>query len=191
MIAERMGKDDREFELTEEHADMLRDLNTYFPKLMNYLWEDPKIVESILKYSDIKELKEDLASFCSNNFYENILSTYYIEDNLMYLLALLLQDEINKLNDVNDCELFLKDSASGYLLEELIKKSDIQAFFKTIIFNDIENLEINYSSLRFRFKVINLRDDYIIQKRKEPKSKKKTKKDEGYIKYMRDSVDNV
>ena len=191
MISERTGKDDREFELTEEHSDMLRDLNTYFPKLMNYLWEEPKIVASILKYSDIKELKEDLAPFFANNFYENILSTYYIEDNLMYLLSILLQDEINKLNDIDNCESFLKDTACGYLLEELIKKSDIQAFFKTIIFNDIENLEINYSSLRFRFKVINLRDDYIIQKRKEPKNKKKAKKDEGYIKYMRDSIDNV
>ena len=190
MIAERTGKDDREFELTEENSDMLRDLKTYFPKLMNYLWEEPKIVASILKHSDIKELKEDLAPFFANNFYENTISTYYIEDNLMYLLTLLLQDEINKLNSINDSESFLRDTACGYLLEELRKKSDIQAFFKNIIFNDVENLEINYSSLRFRFKVMNLRDDYIMQKRKDPKSKKKSKKDEGYIKYMRDSVDN-
>ena len=190
MIAERTGKDDREFELTEENSDMLRDLKTYFPKLMNYLWEEPKIVASILKHSDIKELKEDLAPFFANNFYENTISTYYIEDNLMYLLTLLLQDEINKLNSINDSESFLRDTACGYLLEELRKKSDIQAFFKNIIFNDVENLEINYSSLRFRFKVMSLRDDYIMQKRKDPKSKKKSKKDEGYIKYMRDSVDN-
>ena len=191
IIAERTLKDDREFELTEEHSDMLRDLNTYFPKLMNYLWEEPKIVAAVLKYSEPKDLKEDLAPFFANNFYENILSTYYIEDNLMYLLTLLLQDEINKLKDINDSESFLKDSACGYLLEELRKKSDIQAFFKTIIFNDVENLEINYSSLRFKFKVISLRDDYIMERKKEPKSRKKSKKDEGYIKYMRDSVDNT
>ena len=190
MIAERTGKDDREFELTEQNSDMLRDLKTYFPKLMNYLWEEPKIVASILKHSDIKELKEDLAPFFANNFYENTLSTYYIEDNLMYLLTLLLQDEINKLNDINNSESFLRDTACGYLLEELRKKSYIQAFFKNIIFNDVENLEINYSSLRFRFKVISLRDDYIMQKRRDTKTKKKSKKDEGYIKYMRDSVDN-
>ena len=190
IISERTIKEDREFELIDEHSDMLRDLNTYFPKLVNYLWEEPKIVALVLKHSDTKELKDDLAPFFANNFYENILSTYYIEDNLMYLLTLLLKDEINQLNNINDSESFLKESACGFLLEELRKKSDIQAFFKNIIFNDVENLEINYSSLKFGFKVSRLRDDYIIQRRKEPKSKKKAKKDEGYIKYMRDSVDN-
>ena len=37
MIAERMKKDERKFELVEDQSELLRDLNTYLPKLMNYL----------------------------------------------------------------------------------------------------------------------------------------------------------
>ena len=36
----------------------------------------------------------------------------------MYLLTLLLKDEINQLNNINDSESFLKESACGFLLEK-------------------------------------------------------------------------
>ena len=78
IIAERTGKDDRKFELVEEQGELLRDLNTYLPKLMNYLWEQPKIVVGIIKNADENNLKEYLAPFFTNNFYENILSSYYM-----------------------------------------------------------------------------------------------------------------
>ena len=82
-----MGKDDRQFELIEDKGEILRDLFTYFPKLMNYLWESPKIVALIIQNTNTKDVKEYLAPFFANNFYENILSSSYIEDNLMYLLG--------------------------------------------------------------------------------------------------------
>ena len=81
-----------------------------------------------------------------NYFYENILSSYYIEDNLMYLLTLLLKNEINKMKYCNYPDMFLDEhSICKYLLNELRKKSDIQGFFKTIIYEVVENLEIKYS----------------------------------------------
>ena len=175
MIAERRGKDDRRFELVEDQGELLRDLNTYLPKLMNYLWEQPKIVAAVIKNSDIANLKEYLAPFLANNFYENILSSYYIEDNLMYVLTILLEDEINNLTNINQESIFLNDTPCGCLLEELRRKNDIQAFFKTIIFNEIENLEVNYSSWKFNFKISNLTDDYRRQS-VELKKKKKSKK---------------
>ena len=182
MIAERRGKDDRRFDLVEDQGELLRDLNTYLPKLMNYLWEQPKIVAAVIKNSDITNLKEYLAPFLANNFYENILSSYYIEDNLMYVLTILLEDEINNLTNINQESIFLNDTPCGCLLEELRRKNDIQAFFKTIIFNEIENLEVNYSSWKFNFKISNLTDDYRRQS-VELKKKKKVKKDEGYLKF--------
>ena len=176
MIAERMGKDDRKYELVEEQSEFLRDLNTYLPKLMYYLWEQPKIVASVIKNCDINDLKEHLAPLIANNFYENILSSYYIEDNLMYVLTLLLEDEINNLTNIEQEDIFLNESNCGCLLEELRRKNDIQAFFKKIIYNDIENLEVNYSSWRINFNISKLTDDYKRQSIKELKLKKASSK---------------
>ena len=158
MIEERMKKDERIFELVEDQSELLLDLNTYLPKLMNYLWDQPKVVASVIKNADIKDLKEYLAPFLANNFYENILSSYYIEDNLMYVLTMLLEDEINNLKNINQENNFLNDTPCGCVLEELRRKNDIQGFFKTIIFNGVEDLE--YFSDRFTFNITSLNEDY-------------------------------
>ena len=189
MIAERTMKDDRDYELVEK-TDFLRDLNTYFPKLMSYLWDQPTIVAKIIENADSNDLKEQIAPLFANNFYENILSTYYIEDNLMYLLSLLLRDEISQLNNINQSENFLKYTPCGYVLEELKRKSDIQAFFKTIIFDDVQKLEVNHSGYRFKFKISNLKEDYINEKAKNIKNKKPPKKeDDEYLKFSGDTQD--
>ena len=119
MIAERMKKDERKFELVEDQSELLRDLNTYLPKLMNYLWDQPKVVAAVIKNAEIKDLKEYLAPFLANNFYENILSSYYIEDNLMYVLTMLLEDEINNLKNITQENNFLNNTPCGCILEEL------------------------------------------------------------------------
>ena len=190
IISERTRKDDRIYELVEDQIEYLRDLNTYLPKFMIYLWEQPKIVSFIINHSDINELKEHLAPFFANNFYENILSPYYIEDNLMYVLTLLLQEEINNLNNINQSDNFLNNTPCGCLLEELRRKNDIQSFFKTIIFDDVQNLEVNYSSTRLKFKINNLNDDF--KKRiKQLKNHKIKNKDEYYTKSDSDSLYSI
>ena len=98
---QRLGRDNRLLKICENDGEILRDLNTYIPNLMNRLWEQPKLVVSVIEHAEIEVLKEQLAPFFANNFYENILSSYYIEDNLMYVLTLLIQAEINKLNNIN------------------------------------------------------------------------------------------
>ena len=87
----RLEKDTRIMELCQNEGDILRDLNTYVPNLMNRLWEQPKLVVSVIQHAQINDLKNHLAPFFANNFYENILSSYYIEDNLMYVLSLLIK----------------------------------------------------------------------------------------------------
>ena len=186
MIAERMKKDERKFELVEDQSELLRDLNTYLPKLMNYLWDQPKVVAAVIKNAEIKDLKEYLAPFLANNFYENILSSYYIEDNLMYVLTMLLEDEINNLKNITQENNFLNNTPCGCILEELRRKNDIQGFFKTIIFNGIEDLEVNYSDVRFNFNITSLTEDYRRQSIKDPRMKKRMKRDEGYLKYPND-----
>ena len=75
----------------------MRDLKTYLPNLLNYLWDQPKTVATLIENSNIQDIKDHLGAFFINNFYENILSSYYIEDKLMFLLTLLIKNEINKL----------------------------------------------------------------------------------------------
>ena len=191
MISERERKDNRKFELIEEPENYLSDLNTYIPRLMEFLSDDPKIVATIIKNSDLNELKDHIAPFFTNNFYENILSTYYIEDNLMYLLTLLLQDEINCIEDINKSDDFLHNTPCGIILEELKRKSDIQAYFKAIIFNDVQKLEVNYSPVTLKFKIDKLKEDYITKSVKEPKGKKNSKTDEQYLRQRKGTRDII
>ena len=150
---QRLNKDSRNLELVtgENEGAILGDLNTYIPKLMNNLYEQPKLVVSIIQRASINDLKNHLAPFFANNFYENILSSYYIEDNLMYVLTSLIKSEIDSLNGINQNSNFLEETPCGILLGELRRKSDIQAYFNNIIKNAIEDLEANNSTYRIDF----------------------------------------
>ena len=78
MISERTKKDYRKYELVKNQGEVLRDLNTYFPKLMNYLYEEPKIISLIIQNSQIEELKEYLAPFFANNFFTHSFVIVFI-----------------------------------------------------------------------------------------------------------------
>ena len=150
------------------------DLNTYIPNLMLFLWKQPKIVSKILLNADIKEMKEHLSYFFVHNFYENILSPNYIEYNLLYLISLLLKEEINNINkkidEPNKClDIFLNLSSCGFILEQFQKKKDVQIFFKTILLNIIENLELSSGNKEMTFD-INKIEEYISNKNKRKKS---------------------
>ena len=180
---ERLKKDNRLLELCKNEGEILRDLNTYIPNLMNRLWEQPKIVVSVIEHANIDVLKEHLAPFFANNFYENILSSYYIEDNLMYVLTLLIKSEISKLNNINQSDKFLDNTPCGIMLGELRRKSDIQAYFKNIIKNAIENLEANNSTFKIDFE-----PDAIASYYKQKFSS--SHKDDSYLKYPTAEINN-
>ena len=52
-INQRMGNNDQLLELCEKDGEVLRDLNTYIPNLLNRLWEQPKIVVRILENANL------------------------------------------------------------------------------------------------------------------------------------------
>ena len=180
---ERLKKDNRLLELCKNEGEILRDLNTYIPNLMNRLWEQPKIVVSVIEHANLDVLKEHLAPFFANNFYENILSSYYIEDNLMYVLTLLIKSEISKLNNINQSDKFLDNTPCGIMLGQLRRKSDIQAYFKNIIKNAIENLEANNSTFKIDFE-----PDAIASYYKQKFSS--SHKDDSYLKYPTAEINN-
>ena len=179
MINERLKIDDKKYELIDKNEDQckfFKELNTYIPKLLFFLWSKPKIVSEVLYNSEITPVKEHLAPLIVNNFYENIISSNYIEDNLMYVIALLLQKEINSLQTTEDYEKFLEETSCGCVLEQLRSKNDIKYFFKNIINNVVEKMEVEYSASDINLNVKQIQEKYQKTKEELDKLYKKTGK---------------
>ena len=64
-----------------------------------------------------------------------------MDNNLLYVITLMLKDEIDKLESIEQVENFLENTKCGFLLEELIKMPDIQIYFKNVILKTVENIE--------------------------------------------------
>ena len=151
----------KEYCLVENNYDYLEVLNTYIPKLLNYLWEDPKLVANLLMVADKDDTNKYLAPLICNNFYENILSSNYIEDPLMYIIYLLLDNEINNIENIKDSSSFLNNTQCSFLLGQLIDKKDVKDFFKLILEDIIEDLGSN----KFNFDISEIEQSQI-KKRK-------------------------
>ena len=169
------GQESRKKSILCEDKSILGNLNNYVPKFMTYLWENPKLVANILMNSEIQDVKEHLAPFISNNFYENILSPNYIQDYLMYVMCILLKDEVNKIQTHNDYSKFLCNTTCGFILSHLCQKSDVQEFFKIILEEVVEQIEITCSSKKMTFK-LNEIEEQILEKYREKKNKNKSTK---------------
>ena len=155
-----------------EDKTFLGNLNNYVPKFLNYLWENPDFVAKILMNAEIQDIKEYLAPFISNNFYENILSPNYIEDYLMYILCILLKDEINKMQSHNDFSKFLCSTVCGTMMGHLSQRSDIQEYFKFILEDVFEQIEMTCSNKKMTF-ILKEIEEQLIDQNKGKKSENK------------------
>ena len=147
-------------------------------KYLKYLWEEPKLVAILLLKSDNKDVKEYLAPFLYNYFYNNILSPYTVEDNLLYIISIMLDDEINGLNSENQIENFLNQTSCGYMLYQLKNKSDILTYCKIIFYTLIEKLETSYSEKKFNLNTKEIKDDI-------------EKFENNYLKKQKKRIDNL
>ena len=183
MICERIYKDNSKFKLIKNDKEgkeeilNLKGLNIYISNLMHQLWEQPKLVYLILSNANIKDMKNNLAYFICNNFYENILNPNNLEDNLLFVICLLLKKEINNLRDVKDASQFLMESTCGFLLEQLKERKDIQLYFKNILLDIIQKTEEVFSSKVINFDIKKIEDEIKVlkQEKKDPKSLKEKK----------------
>ena len=124
----------------------------FIQRFIMLLWNNPKLMIKILNNVDIKELKENLAPFVVDNFYNNYLSGNYLENNLLYIFTIMIKEEVDKLKDISEVSSFLDNSRCGILLEQLIYKNDIQIYFRKMIFKTISKIE-NCSSTKINFNV--------------------------------------
>ena len=145
----------------------------FINKFLNGLWKKPEVMFKILNHSEPREIKTNLGPLVIDNFYTNYLSGNYIENNLLYIITLMIDDEIKKLTDIEQVETFLDNTRCGYILEELQKKADIQLFFKNVIIKTIENIEKLHSFKAIKFNTSKI--DELINKLKESHNKNDNK----------------
>ena len=111
----------------------------------------------IINHCDNNDLKNNILPLLVNNFYENIFSENIIENQLIYIVVKLIAKEINELTDITEKKNFLDNGIINELLKELIKKAEIQKYFKVIVEDVIKevNLKSNENYLN------NFNNDYI------------------------------
>ena len=131
-------------------------LKSYISKLLEKLWEEPEIVASILMKAKASEITKTLIPLIGDNFYENILSSKYLQSSLIYVITILLKYEINnycKESHPEKClEKFLDaNSPCGYLLYELRAKYDYQIYIKKVIEDVVR--EIDHCSYNLCFEI--------------------------------------
>ncbi len=153
------------------------------------LWNCPEVMYQILINSTDEEVKANLAPFIVNDFYCNYLSGNYMENNLLYVITLMLKDEIDKLEKIEQIDTFLENNKCGFILEELQKMPDIQIYFKKVIFRIIENIERNCSSREISFDVSKREKELIkIKELEKKKGKNKKNLEEIIRKYVNRNV---
>ena len=159
----------------------ISELNAYLPDFIFSLFNQPKITSKLLLSANSKDMKETLSDFFCHNLYENILSPNYIEHNLLFLISFLLKEEINNMDSKilqkpeKNLEIFLNNSTCGYILEQFQKNKDVQIFFKTILLNVIENLELSSANKEMIFD-LNKIEEEIITKTKSRENNDELKK---------------
>ena len=175
----------KKFELIENNNEHLKDLNNYIPKLLTYLWEDPILMSNFLINSNIEDMKTTIAYFVTNNFYENILSFNYLQENLMYVLTILFKKEISELKSTDDLQIFLENTPCGCLVEQLINKIDIKSYFNNLLKDIMESIELKCSDKKMNFLVDDIEKFLDERKQKTQKEKggsnKKKEEDEEDI----------
>ena len=101
------------------------------------------------------DILNTLIPLIGNNFYENILSSKYIQSSLIYIIGLLLKNEINKFSEISNPEKFLSTkSTCGYIIYAIRVKNDSQIFIKKIIEEVVEKLDEYHNILCFDIKKI-------------------------------------
>ena len=131
----------------EEQNKILGNINIYIPKFMHELWQNPHSISNIILKSDKISVKK-IAHFIVHNLYDTS-SLNHSDDQLIFIISLLLKQEINSLKEINSAS--IEENGCWYILNELKKKKEVQYFFKNIFLDIIKKLESKYSSENFEF----------------------------------------
>ena len=138
--------------------EFLLDLTKIITNFLGYLWEKPDFLAKILIYNDLNDANNTLFSLIVNRFYQNILSSSFIEENLLYVIVIIFKNEIYK-NEFDNLK-FLENSKTSLLMDELRNNLEIKKYSKNVILEIIKKLEYDYSKELFKIEL----DNYVNEK---------------------------
>jgi len=151
LVDDRIKNVSNSYQLITEEAEIsksLKGLLVFIKDFMEDLWNNPKSIFKIFSKGTKIHAKE-LSHFIVHNFYDNIFSSNKKEDQLIYIVSLLLKNEIINLNNDNPSQSindFLNDTPTEYIAKELIHKKDVQIFFKECLVKVLKQIENKYTA---------------------------------------------
>lgn len=113
---------------------------------------------NIINHCDKNDLKYNIFPLLINNFYENIFSSKIIENQLIYIIIMLMNKEIKEIDSLTDKKNFLENEMINIFINELIKKVEIQKYFKIIVQDPVN--EVNLKTNEYYLN--NYNNDYIL-----------------------------
>ena len=184
LINRKVDSEECPYHLNIEISELFGNERLFIQIILEEIWKKPEIMYLIITKCVPEDINYNLSSFIINNFYNNILSSSYMENNLLYLLSLLLKDEVDQLNSPDDVNFFLNETKCGILLDQMFKQNDIQIYFKSIFLKTIETLELLNSNRKIEFSIKKKEEELTkyenILKKNKLKKTKKTNKDDEY-----------
>ena len=114
-----------------------------------------------------------------------------MENNLLYIITMMLKDEICELKTKSEITLFLDDTKASFLLEKMIKMTDVQMYFRKIIFKMVEKIENTCSSKKINFNMDLICKDlkrFIREENKKKGKKQKKNVKELSLKYINTKI---
>ena len=111
-ILKRMELTDNLFLLVDDMSEIqttFQSIWTYLKSFFDILYKSPKFISRLISLSKLEDIKNNLAPFFMNNFFENILSSQSLENNLISIIYFLLKEEIDSLPNFNSPEKFLEN----------------------------------------------------------------------------------
>lgn len=137
----------------------------FISSFLRGLWNFPEAIFQIFENSELETVQKNLAPFICHNFFCDHLSGTYLENNLLYIIAMMLKSD--KLESISQVDSFLENTKCGYLLEELQRIADVQIYFKKVIMRTVEKIERTYSFRQISFNVSELLKEFNKLKKEE------------------------
>ena len=170
------------------NLDLLEINKVYINIFLTFLWNHPEAVFCLLKNINKPIISKHLSHFLVNHFYKNYMNNNPIDNNLLYLITMMLKDEIDKLKSLDEIDTFLDESKASFLLEEMINFPDVKLYFKKIIIKVLKKVENDFFSKRMNFNMNQTRQNikkFILDMKKRFPKEKNINYDELCKKYIR------
>ncbi len=162
----------KSYKLNLSSTELINQCYVYITNFLFALRNDQELMFKIIQKAPLNpETEKCFSLFIMNNFYENILSPSYIEEELLALIERSLNYEINLLNSKFDYNNFLDKTATGFLLGGLISKNDVKSYFNMLLKSVIEKME--NKNKEWNFSVNKIANYVSIKKQKEKEMKNK------------------